>query len=221
VEYVVRAGGIHEEIQRTVRSAKIDFVVMGTHGRRGVERWVLGSVAERLLRSTKVPLLTIGRTRKPETAPPAIRRILVATDFSEGTSEAIAYAFSIAQECQAKISLLHVIGEIGADTSETYRVILTKKIGEQLEELIPDEARAWCDAKTRVETGMPFKVILKVLEREKVDLLVMNVHAKRGLDHSLLDSTAERVVRAASCPVLMIPSRAAAQRKRRPARKVA
>jgi nucleotide-binding universal stress UspA family protein len=105
VEYIVRTGDIEKEIQKIVRSAKIDFVVMGTHGRRGVERWVLGSVEEQLLRNTKVPLLTIGRTRKPETAPPAIPRILVTTDFSEGTPEAMAYAFSIAQECQAQISL--------------------------------------------------------------------------------------------------------------------
>jgi nucleotide-binding universal stress UspA family protein len=221
VEYVVRTGDIHQEIQRVVRSAKIDFVVMGTHGRRGIERWVLGSVAEQLLRSIKVPLLTIGRTRKPETAPPAIRRILVTTDFSEGTSEAAAFAFSIAQECQAQISILHVIGEIGADTSEKYRDILIKKMGDQLDKLIPDEARVWCDVKTRVEAGLPFKVILKALEKENVDLLAMNVHGKRRLDQSLLDSTAERVVRAAPCPVLMIPPKAPAQRKRRPARKAA
>ena len=105
VDYVVRTGDIEKGIQKVVRSAKIDFVVMGTHGRRGVERWVLGSVAEQLLRNIKVPLLTIGRTRKPEAAPPAIRRILVTTDFSQGTPEAMAYAFSIAQECQAQISL--------------------------------------------------------------------------------------------------------------------
>ena len=221
VECIVRAGEIHQEIQRIVRSVKIDFVVMGTHGRRGFERWVLGSVVEQLLRSIKVPLLTIGRRERTDKAPLAIRRILVTTDLSKGTSEAIAYAFSIAQECQAHISVLHVLGNVGADTSEKYREILTKKMVDQLEKLIPAEARVWCDAKTRVETGMPFKVILKVLEKENIDLLVMNVHGKRGLDHSLLDSTAERVVRAATCPVLMVPPRAPAQRKRRPARKVA
>jgi nucleotide-binding universal stress UspA family protein len=220
-ECIVRTGEIDQEIHRIVRSAKIDFVVMGTHGRRGIERWVLGSVAEQLLRSIRVPLLTIGRKGRTETTPLAIRRILVTTDFSEGTSDAIAYAFSIAQECQAHISLLHVLGNIGADTSEKYREILTKKIGDQLEKLIPPEARAWCDAKTRVETGLPFKVILKTVEKENIDLLVMNVHGKRGLDRSLLDSTAERVVRAASCPVLMIPPRRPVQPKRRPARKVA
>jgi nucleotide-binding universal stress UspA family protein len=221
VECIVRTGEIHQEIKRIVSSARIDFVVMGTHGRRGIERWVLGSVAEQLLRSIRVPLLTIGRREGTEKVPLAIRRILVTTDFSEGTSEAIAYAFSIAQECQAHISILHVLGNVGADTSEKYREILTKKIGDQLKKLIPPEARGWWDAKTRVETGLPFKVILKTVEKESIDLLVMNVHGKQGLDRSLLDSTAERVVRAASCPVLMIPARAATQRKRRPARKVA
>jgi nucleotide-binding universal stress UspA family protein len=221
VECIVRTGEIQEEIKRIVRSAKIDFVVMGTHGRRGIERWVLGSVAEQLLRSIRVPLLTIGRREGTEKVPLAIRRILITTDFSEGTSEAIAYAFTIAHECQAHISILHVLGNVGADTSEKYREILTNKMGDELEKLIPDEARAGCDVKTRVETGLPFKVILKALEKDKIDLLVMNVHGKRGLDRSLLDSTAERVVRAASCPVLMIPPIAATQRKRRLARKVA
>jgi len=221
VECIVRTGEIHQEIKKIVRSARIDFVVMGTHGRRGIERWVLGSVAEQLLRSVKVPLLTIGRREGIEKVPLAIRRILVTTDFSEGTSEAIAYALSIAQECQAHISILHVLGNVGADTSQKYREILTRKIGDQLEKLVQPEARAWCDAKTRVETGLPFKVILRTVEKESIDLLVMNVHGKRGLDRSLLDSTAERVVRAATCPVLMIPPRAATRRKRRPARKVA
>jgi nucleotide-binding universal stress UspA family protein len=221
VECIVRTGEIDQEIKRIVRSARIDFVVMGTHGRRGIERWVLGSVAEQLLRSISVPLLTIGRREGTEKVPLAIRRILVTTDFSEGTSEATAYAFSIAQECQAHLSILHVLGNVGADTSEKYLEILTKKIGNQLEKLIPTAARVWCDAKTRVETGLPFKVILKTVEKERIDLLVMNVHGKRGLDRSLLDSTAERVVRAATCPVLMIPPKAATQRKRRPARKVA
>jgi nucleotide-binding universal stress UspA family protein len=221
VECFVRTGGIHREIKKIVSSAKIDFVVMGTHGRRGIERWVLGSVAEQLMRSIKAPLLTIGKTKKAEMAPPVIRRILVTTDFSEGTSEAMAYAFSIAQECQAQISILHVIGDIGADTSGEYREILITELGDQLAKLIPDEARMWCDVKTRVETGLPFQVILRILEKENIDLLVMNVHRKRHRNHSLLDSTAERVVRAAPCPVLMIPHRPPAQPSRRSATKAA
>jgi nucleotide-binding universal stress UspA family protein len=94
-------------------------------------------------------------------------------------------------------------------------------MGPWFRRLIPDEARIWCDARTRVETGLPFKVILKVLEKENIDLLVMNVHGKRGLDRSLLDTTPERVVRAATCPVLVVPPQAPPERKRRPARKAA
>ena len=221
VEYVVRTGDIQEEIRKIIGSAKIDFVVMGTHGRRGFEQWFLGSVAERLLRTISVPLLTIGKPTKREIAPPEIRRILVTTDFSEGTREAIDYAFSIAQECQASVSLLHVLADVGADISEGYRDILTDGIRDQLEKLVPDEARIWCDTKARVGVGLPFKVILKILKTENVDLLVMNVHGKGGLERPVLGSTAERVVRGATCPVLMIPPKAAARQKRRPARKVA
>ena len=99
----VKLGDIDLEIRRSVDAQKADLVVMGTHGRRGFERLVMGSVTERMIRHCPVPLITVGPGRK-DTAPPDIRRILVTTDFSEGTRDAMAYALSIAQECQAKIT---------------------------------------------------------------------------------------------------------------------
>jgi nucleotide-binding universal stress UspA family protein len=71
--------------------------------------------------------------------------------------------------------------------------------------MVPGEARNWCDIVTRVETGVPYRIILRTIEDERPDLLVMNIHGKGMLDRALLGSTAERVVRAASCPVMMIP----------------
>jgi nucleotide-binding universal stress UspA family protein len=70
---------------------------------------------------------------------------------------------------------------------------------------VPEEATDWCDVDTRIETGVPYQIILKVLEDEKIDLVVMNIHGKGLLDRALLGSTAERVVRAAQCPVMLIP----------------
>jgi nucleotide-binding universal stress UspA family protein len=78
-------------------------------------------------------------------------------------------------------------------------------VAKQLDDLIPAEAKTWCDIDTRVETGVPYRIILRMLEDEKIDLLVMNIHGKGMLDRALLGSTAERVVRASSCPVMMIP----------------
>src|SRR6059036_4105027 len=78
-------------------------------------------------------------------------------------------------------------------------------VRKQLADLVPAEAKDWCDIKTRVETGAPYRIILRILEDEKIDLLVMNIHGKGMLDRALLGSTAERVVRAAPCPVMLIP----------------
>src|SRR5204862_3953680 len=80
-----------------------------------------------------------------------------------------------------------------------------KDAEKQFQHLVPPEARNWCEVNTRVETGTPYRIILGMLEDKKVDLLVMNIHGKGMLDRALLGSTAERVVRAASCPVMLIP----------------
>jgi nucleotide-binding universal stress UspA family protein len=213
-EPIIRTGDVDLEIRDLTKESKADFVVMGTHGRRGLERWFIGSVTERLLRRTTVPLLAIGKAQ-PKAAPPAIRRILVTTDFSTGTSDAIEYAFSIAQECQANVTLLHVIDDISADISGRYRDSLIESIREKLEKLVPEEARNWCEVKTRVDTGSPVRRILSILKSGKSDLLVMNVHGKGMFDRALVGSTAERVVRGAGIPVLLIPPLEATKRRKK------
>jgi len=204
VDSEVRVGDVHDEIKRAIDVLKPDLVVMGTHGRRGPERWFLGSTTERLLRHSPVPLLTIRASEEPITEP-RFQRILVTTDFSEGTTDTLRYAFSMAQEHDSRITLLHVISDVSADLSGKYRDALAKGIAHGLEDLVPAEARNWCDVATSVKTGMPYQVILNTLEDEKIDLLVMNIHGKGRLDRALLGSTAERVVRAARCPVMLIP----------------
>jgi nucleotide-binding universal stress UspA family protein len=221
VETIVRVGEVDMEIREIAKDKKVDLITMGTHGRRPFERWILGSVTERLLRRVSVPMLTIGGKAKAKIAPPAIRRILVTTDFSEGTNDAIKYAFSIGQECQADVTLMHVVNDIDADISGRYRDPLIKSIRMRLEGMVPDEARDWCNASSRVETGLPYKRILGILAKEKFDLLVMNVHGKAMLDRALLGSTAERVVRGAATPVLLIPPSIVSKPKKRTVRKAA
>jgi nucleotide-binding universal stress UspA family protein len=212
----VRIGDIDVEIRRAIDKLSADLVVMGTHGRRGFERLVMGSVTERMLRHCPVPLITVGPGRKGVAAPPNIRRILVTTDFSEGTRDAMAYALSIAQECQSKVTLLHVVHDIAADISGKYHDPLFRGIETELKNLVPDEALDWCDVETRIEAGLPYEFIPKFLKSEKFDLLVMNIHGKNMLERALLGSTAERTVRAAAeiCPVLLIPPLPKTARKR-------
>jgi nucleotide-binding universal stress UspA family protein len=202
-ETEVRLGDVYDEIKRVIEETKPDLIVMGTHGRRGVERWFMGSTTEKLLRHTPVPMVTIAAAGEKFLAPP--RRIMVTTDFSEGTSDALAFAFSVAQENESNVTLLHVVNDVEADVSGRYRDPLVNGVRKQLEDMVPAEARNWCDIVTRVETGVPYRIIKRVLEDERIDLLVMNIHGKGMLDRALLGSTAERVVRTAGCPVMMIP----------------
>ena len=201
----IRIGDVYDEIKTSIEFEKPELVVMGTHGRRGVERWFMGSTTEKLLRHSPVPLLTISASGEKLVDASHFRRILVTTDFSAGTPDALAHAFSVAQENDAHITLLHVVQDVAADISGKYRDSLIRGVERQLQELIPAEAKNWCEVNTRVETGMPYRIILRMLEDEKFDLLVMNIHGKGMLDRALVGSTAERVVRAASCPVMLIP----------------
>jgi nucleotide-binding universal stress UspA family protein len=202
-ETQVRLGDVYDEIKQAIKEVKPDLIVMGTHGRRGVERWFMGSTTEKLLRHSPVPLVTISATGEKFLPPP--RRIMVTTDFSEGTFDALAFAFSVAQENESKVTLLHVVNDVELDVSGKYRDSLIGGVRKQLEDMVPSEARNWCDIVTRVETGVPYRIIKRVLDDEKIDLLVMNIHGKGMLDRALLGSTAERVVRTAGCPVMLIP----------------
>ena len=200
----IRTGDVYDQIKQAIEVVQPELVVMGTHGRRGLERWFMGSTTEKLMRHSPVPLLTISASGE-KVAVPQFRRILVTTDFSDGTPDALAYAFSAAQENESEITLLHVVHDVSADMSSKYRDSLIAGIRKQLDDVVPAEAKNWCEIVTRVETGVPYRIILKTLEDEKIDLLVMNIHGKGMLDRALLGSTAERVVRAASCPVMLIP----------------
>jgi nucleotide-binding universal stress UspA family protein len=206
IEKEVRFGDIDLEVRDVAKERKADLVVMGTHGRRGFERWFLGSVTERLIRHCPVPLLIVGGAHIPDAAPPEIHRILVTTDFSDGTPEALNYAFSIAQESQSKIDLLHVVDDHAfTDMASDLREGVIEDLRVKLEALVPEEARDWCNACTSVKIGTPYQVILKTAKKDKADLLVMNIHGKGMIDRALIGSTAERVLRAAECPVLLIP----------------
>jgi nucleotide-binding universal stress UspA family protein len=215
VDVEVRVGDIDLEIHRSIEARKADLVVMGAHGRRGFERWVMGSVAERMLRRCPVPLTIVGHGPERRSIPPRINRILVTTDFSEGTSDALGYAFSIAQECQSQMTLLHVVDEVSAEVGSELTQPILESVREKLESLVPDDVRDWCQVKTRVDVGEPYQVIVKAATAMKPGLLIMNIHGKGMVERALLGRTAERVLRSVIdvCPVLLIPPMR--QRKRR------
>ena len=216
LETQVRLGDIPTEIRRFIDKSKVDLVVVGTHGSKGFERWLIGSVTERLMRHCPVPLMVIGGKKKVGAPPPEVDSILVTTDFSEGTADALKHAFSLAQESQAKVDLLHVVDELVlVEPAPDVRESVIDGVRKKLDRLVPDSVKSWCDPRTTVVTGIPYQMILKTAKKNKVGLIVMNVHGKGMLDRVLVGSTAERVVRGADCPVLLIPPSTAAARSPR------
>jgi nucleotide-binding universal stress UspA family protein len=211
----VRLGDIDLGILHSVEAQKADLVVMGTHGRRGFERLILGSVTERMIRHCPVPLLTIAAAKKAASTP-KIRRILVTTDFSEGTAEAVAHALSIGQRNRGRVTLLHVLHRDAAEAAGKYRDQLIRGVELQLQKFIPERAFEECEIDTRLEDGSPSTVIPNIVKSGSYDLLVMNIHGKRLIDRALVGSTAERTLRAVSgtCPVLLIPPAKKPHRKR-------
>jgi nucleotide-binding universal stress UspA family protein len=213
LETKIGLGDVPTEIRRFVEKTKVDLVVAGTHGSKGFARWLIGSVTEKLMRHCPAPLLVIGGRRKAGAPPPEIDSILVTTDFSDGTPDALKYAFSMAQESQAKIDLLHVVDDVALmEPAADVREKLIEGVRKRLDRLVPDAAKSWCEPRTTVAMGVPYQAILKTAKKDKVGLIVMNVHGKGMLDRVLVGSTAERVVRGAACPVLLIPPKAAAVR---------
>lgn len=200
----VRFGEIDREILKAVDEQKANLVVAATHGRRGFQHWLMGSVCERLVRMVPVPILTVGDVRKAA-GQPNIKRMLIAVDFSEGSADVVSHALSIAQECLANVMLLHVADFTTGDVAQGYQQSVMQGMRREMEKLVSDDARRWCDIATRVEFGIPYRVILRVAEQGNTDMIVLGTHGKSMLERTLLGSNAERIIRGARVPVLAIP----------------
>ena len=201
----IRIGDVDFQILKAADQAGRDLLALGTHGRRGFERWALGSVADRVLRHSPVPVLLTSSKGKRTRG--EFHSILVASDFSSGTKEAVGYAMSIARETHASITMLHVIPRWSADVDLKALPDQTAAIHKKLESLIPSSVRQLTKIQTCVANGQPFREILKTMENSKPSLVILNSHGHGFIDRILVGSTAERVVRggAAICPMLIVP----------------
>jgi nucleotide-binding universal stress UspA family protein len=189
-----------------------DLVVLGTHGRSGFERLMLGSVTEKVVRKASCPVLTVPRRAEgaPEHAP--FGRILCGVDFSEASRRAVDYGLSLAQEAKARVTLLHVVEWLPDESFSKYpqfdvdhfrRTLLTDA-RVKLEQLVPEDARNWCEPDTKLVCGKPYQEILRVASEERSDLIVLGVHGRGAIDRMLFGSTTQAIVRQAACPVLTI-----------------
>jgi nucleotide-binding universal stress UspA family protein len=209
------------DILQQASAMQADLIVIGTHGRSGFDRFVLGSVAEKVLRKAACPVLTTPARAAEVTAasPVVFKRILCPVDFSDSSLHALNYAMSLAQEADARLTVLHVVVydlEVEAPESPEavsadrrlsvadYRSRCEEYSRERLRTAVPEAVRAYATVETLLAAGKPYREILRVAADQAADLIVMGAQGRGGADLMLFGSTTQHVVRQAACPVLTL-----------------
>ncbi len=207
--HLVRGLTPGETIVESAERLDCDLIVMGTHGRRGISHLLLGSVAERVVRTSSMPVLTI---RSEATVnPDGITRILVPHDFSEASATAVGYAADWARALGAEITLLHVVEPVVYPEFYSVDVLtedLMKRLKTRSEEALLKTAAGLTESvptHTAVAVGRAADTITSYVDSEKFDLVVMATRGLSGLEHILLGSVTESVLRRCRVPMLTIP----------------
>lgn len=204
---VVQEGIATDLILSFAEAQAVNLIVMGTHGLRGIDRLMLGSVTEKVLRKARCPVLAV---RKPvhDAVPPRenadpinLRSIVLCMDFSDHAHHALSYALSMAKEYKAELTLLHVLEDVpGSPNLQS----ATADVVKELEESIPPDAREGCRVNSLGRMGKPYQQIIQLALEARADLLIMGVRGRGALDIALFGSATYRVIQLGSCPVLVV-----------------
>jgi nucleotide-binding universal stress UspA family protein len=200
-----------EEVLAAALAEEADLIVVGTRGKSGLAHVLLGSTAERLIRMASCPVLTVPTTKGegPAEDTMTLDRILVPTDFSGCSQEAVRYAIVVAGQAKASIELLHVLEPASysidftmehREERETHR----KRAADKLDALAETLSREGIAVKMELRGGVPADMILDVAQRSSSDLIVMGTHGRRGLSHMWAGSVTEAVLRRGPYPVLAV-----------------
>jgi nucleotide-binding universal stress UspA family protein len=214
-EVILRRGPMWDEVSDVIEQKQIDLLVLGTHGRTGFKKLVLGSIAEELFRRASCPVLTVG----PAAAPiRPIRRVLYATDFGPASLQALPYAIDFANKNGGELILLHLVSPMpveyigpfwypGTDVIEREEASKRESI-KQLHNLLPSNSGLKCSVEHVVEVHLAPEGLINFANERNVDLVVMGVRASGAsaarLASHLPWATTHEVVRYAECPVLTI-----------------
>lgn len=212
----VQHGQVWPALAGIIEENKIDLIVVGTHGRSGLGKLLLGSVAEDILRRARCPVLTVGpkvsgRAKLPrfpnrDLAPVELelQQILFATDFDQYSVYVAQKAAALAQEFRARLTLLHVIED---NRHLGRRPDLIEDCACRLQSLVPNNAALQYKPEALLELGFPADAILKVAAEREADMIVLGAHssAEARITH-LPWTTAHLVIAQAHCPVLTVRS---------------
>ena len=203
---VERHTGVWPAVEAAIKEHAIDLIVVGTHGRTGAQKLLMGSVAEEIFRRSHVPVLTIGPSEKHGAHRAArFHHVLFATDFSDESLAAAPYALSMAQENEARLTLLHVMRE--PEVSDKAAEDRISSANFRLHEIVPSAAETWCRPDAVVRFGTAADQILDVAKERDTDLIVLGVRGNRGVPGAathLERTTAHKVVAHSPCPVLTV-----------------
>jgi nucleotide-binding universal stress UspA family protein len=205
---IVRGESVWSSVQKILSDREIDLLIAGTHGRTGPMKLLLGSVAEEIFRRASVPVLTIGpAVRKGVHNGGRFHRVLFATDFTPEAQAAAPYAFSMAEEHEAKLLLLHVMRNPDPRATEKRAQDSVAHVMHELYEIVPQAAELWCRPEATVRFGNAADRILEAAKELDADLIVLGVRdaaGHLGAATHLERTTAHKVVARATCPVLTV-----------------
>jgi len=194
-------GDVAQSILTFASETHIDLIVLGTHGRGGLGKALMGSVAEKVFRRSAVPVLTIGPHVRRATQALTPRNILVAADFTPAAERAAHFAVGMAAEHHAKLTLLHAVNPKDMD-----HVPDQDRVVHEVETKLLNLLGADCPVEpvTRVECGRVVNAILQAEREIEADLLVIGVHRPAGMLNRLMWPHAYEIVRESSCPVVTV-----------------
>ena len=209
---IAEAGDPQSTIIDQAISKKADLIVMGTHGRRGFKRLLLGSVTEAILREAPCPVLTVPQAPASVSEAVTFKRILCPIDFSPSALQALGFALDLARQADGRVTLLHVLEWLAEEEPRAsthfsvpeYRRYMVEDAQERLRNLVADESRTWVEIDDLVVFGRAHREILRSAETKPADLIVMGAQGRGGIGLALFGSTTQQVLRGAICPVLTV-----------------
>ncbi len=207
-EPILRNGEFWETMQDVIANRAVDLIVTGTHGRQGLRKLILGSVAEIIFRHAACPVLTVGPYASTQLVADGIRRVLYATDFSTASLAALPYAYSLAQAEGAQLIVLHVVqvvppsidAVIMPDVGPDYSEDATKRLQEMLAAYPPLPV----EPEIVVLNGSVAEAVVHAAAERKTAMIVMGVRHKGALATHFPWSIADAIVCRAHCPVLTV-----------------
>ena len=209
---IAEAGDASTTIVRQALTTRADLIVIGTHGRRGFKRLLLGSVAETVLHEAPCPVLTVSPHTEAATSDVVtFKRILCPIDFSPSALQALGFALDLARQAGGLVTLLHVVEWLAEDDAPSthfnvpeFRGYMVNDAKQRLRSLVAEESRAWCEIDDVIVSGRAHREILRAAEARSADLIVMGAQGRGGVGLALFGSTTQQVVRGAACPVLTV-----------------